>query len=161
MGSPPPDDLFQWPKQKLVKEVQRLRALVREHSDRPGSDPRASASSSGGIIGGDDPHGEGTVLLDMRSAVLLEAVDVSLVDTKQEQPVAMMLVLSGRVNYSADRVQHVYLFGPDGASGIVSEVTALVSRAQQGQLAHGQAFAEGFMADFRRRDEQMRRDGTL
>lgn len=161
MPSPPPDDLFQWPKKQLVREVGRLRALLREHADRPGSDPRGAATTGAMIGDTSDPHGHGTVLLDTRSAVLLDAVDVSLVDTKANQPLAMMFLLSGRVNYSTDRVEHAYVCGPDGGAAIVSEIMGLVSRAQHGDLAHGRDFAADFWADLVRRRDAMTEDGTL
>jgi hypothetical protein len=160
MSQPPPENLMDWPKSKLAKEVARLRALVREHSERPGDDPRVAATT-GAMIGGDDPHGHGTVLLDTRSAVLLDEVDVSLVDTKRDDPLAMMMVLAGRMNYGTDRVEHAYLFGADGAAGVTSEITALVSRCATGSLPHGRAFADAFREYWTRREDDLRRSGGL
>jgi hypothetical protein len=150
MAKPPPDDLKSWSKNELVRELQRLRAVLREHAERPGSDPRA-ASSSGSIIDvAGDPTAQGGVLIDARSAVLLEGMEVTLVDTKAEAPVAMMMTLSGRVNYATSQIEHAYLFGPDGAAALVSELLALVSRAD----THGATHGERFAAEFRQAMEE-------
>jgi hypothetical protein len=138
-----PPELKSWSKNDLVREVVRLRAVLHEHSERRGDDPRAH-STSDPIIGG-SPHGRGDALLDARAAVLLDAVEVVLVDTKREtDPVSMMLTLGGRVNYADDVVTHAYLFGPDGAAGIVSELIMLASRAAGMHDTHGERFAAEF-----------------
>lgn len=147
----PPDDLKDWSKKDLMREVARLRAITREFAERPGDDPRG-ASTSDPIIGG-SPSGRGDALIDARSAVLMEDVEVVLVDTKQEEPVSMLLSLSGRINYADDRVTHAYLFGPDGAAGLVSELILLATRADAGDLPHGQHFAQQFREDLNRRME--------
>jgi hypothetical protein len=140
----PPDDLMEWPKGELAKEVARLRAITREHAERPGDDPR-QASTSDPIIGG-SPRGRGDALLDARSAVLMDFIDVALVDMKRDEPLSMMLSLAGRINYADDRVTHAYIFGPDGAAGIVSQLVGLASRAAG---AHGDPNAEAFAAEFK------------
>lgn len=145
----PPDDLKDWSKKDLMREVARLRAVLHEFSGRRGDDPRP-ASTSDPIIGG-SPGGSGDALLDARAAVLLDNVEVVLVDTKQGETVSMMLTLAGRINYSDDRVTHAYLFGPDGAAGIVTELLGLATRAGAGGLPHGVSFAQGFQADIKRR----------
>lgn len=155
MTQPPPDDLKQWSKNDLVRELRRLRAVLREHAERPGDDPRAAASSGSIIDTAGDPHAQGGALLDMRSAVLLDGVDVALVDTKAEDPVAMLLTLAGRINYVADRVEHTYVFGPDGAAGLVSELVGLASRASGGNQQHAQEFATTFRADLDRRMKEL------
>lgn len=146
----PPDDLKAWPKNELVREVRRLRAITREHAERRGDDPRP-ASSTGSItdVAG-DPHARGGALLDARAAVLMETIDVVLVDTKRDEPVVMLLALGGRVNYADDRVEHAYLFGPDGAAALVSELVGLASRAA-GADGHGERFAEAFQTELDRR----------
>ena len=144
----PPDDLKDWSKKDLMREVARLRAITREHAERVGADPRP-ASTPTPIIGG-SPTGKGDALIDARSAVLLEGIEVVLIDTKSDDPVAMLLSLEGRINYADDRVTHAYLFGPDGAAGLVSELIELAQRAP-GAGPHGQRFAEQFQADFKRR----------
>jgi hypothetical protein len=152
---PPPDDLKQWSKNDLVRELRRLRAVLREHAERPGGDPREAASSGSMMDVAEDPHAKGGALLDARSAVLLEGVDVVLIDTKAEEPVAMMLVLSGRINYVVDRVEHAYIFGPDGAAGLVSQLVGLASRASGSDQQHAQEFATTFRANLDRRMEEL------
>lgn len=156
MSRPPPDDLMQWPKRELAKEVARLRAITREHAERRGDDPRGAATTGAATVDvAGDPHAAGGALLDARAAVLMESVDVVLVDTKSDDPVVMMLALGGRVNYSSDRVEHAYLFGPDGAAALVSELVGLASRAASGELGHGRRFAEAFRALLDERMDQL------
>jgi hypothetical protein len=147
MSKPPPDNLKDWSKNSLVREVGRLRAILREHAERPGGDPR-EASTSDAIVGGSGPYSRGDVLLDARSAVLLDGVDVSLVDTKQGDAPVMFLVLKGRINFSEDRVEHAYLFGSDGAAGLVTEVIGLAQRA-------GEGFGSEFADDLTRRMREL------
>jgi hypothetical protein len=155
VSKPPPEDLKDWSKNMLVREVQRLRAVLREHAERPGGDPREAATTGSAItdVAG-DPHARGGVILDARAAVLMEGVDVALFDTKQGERVAMMMTLSGRINYSTDRVEHAYMFGPDGAAGLVSELVGLASRAG-GAGGHGERFAAEFQADLERRMKEL------
>jgi hypothetical protein len=155
--SRPPDDLKAWSKNELVREIRRLRAVTREHAERRGDDPRGQATTGAAVtdVAG-DPHAVGGALLDARSAVLLDTVDVALVDTKaDEEPVAMLLALGGRINYADDRVQHAYLFGPDGAAGLVSELVGLAARAGGAGPAHARLFAEEFQAVLSRRMEEL------
>lgn len=142
----PPADLKQWSKNGLVREVERLRAVMREHAERPGSDPR-EASTGDPLIGG-SPYGQGDALIDARAAVLLEGVEVVLIDTKRDTDVVvMMLSLSGRVNYADDRVTHAYLLNGDGAAGIVAELVGLAYRAStMRDDQNGQRFAAEFKA---------------
>lgn len=128
-----------------MREVARLRAVMREHAERPGDDPR-EASTQDPIIGG-SPHGEGDALVDARSAVLLDAVEVVLLDTKRpEDGVSMLLSLAGRINYADDRVTHAYLMNGDGAAGIVAELVMLAHRAGAMGRPDGLAFAAEFKA---------------
>src|SRR3954452_21291431 len=140
----PPDDLKDWSKNDLVRELRRLRAVLREHAERQGDDPRP-ASTADPVIGG-SPHGRGDALIDARAAVLLDAAEVVLIDTKREgEAVAMLLSLSGRINYADDRVTHAYLLNGDGAAGIVAELVGLASRAAaMGDHDDGQRFAAEF-----------------
>lgn len=150
MSKPPPVDLKDWSKNMLRREVERLRAIVREHAERSGDDPREHATT-GALIGGEDAHGKGNVLIDARSAVLLDSTGVALIDTKREEEIAMMLTLGGRVNMAGDRVEHAYMFGPDGAAGIATELIMLAHRAGNGDQAHAVTFFREFAADFDRR----------
>jgi hypothetical protein len=125
---------MEWNKADLVKEVQRLRAVMREHADQI-HDP---ARSGGDSVGG-SPYGRGNTVLDMRGAVLLEYNEVILVDSKRDEAPAMALILEGRVNYETRRVKQMYLFGPDGAAALVTQMFGLAARAG-GRFA--QEFAE-------------------
>lgn len=146
---PPPENLKQWSKNDLIRELQRLRAVMREHAEQPGADPREHVTPGAIIDVADDPHARGGALLDARSATLLEGTDVVLVDTKGDEPVVMMMSLSGRVNYSHDRIEHAYLFGPDGAAALVSELVGLAARA-----AGGGNHASRFATEFQERLDQ-------
>ena len=45
MTDPPPDDPNAWSKNDLVRELRRLRAILRERAERPGNDPRQQATT--------------------------------------------------------------------------------------------------------------------
>jgi hypothetical protein len=143
VSGPPPADLMDWPKAELVRELERLRAVMREHSEQL-HDP---ARSGGDSVGG-SPHGRGDSLLDTRGAVLLDYNEVILVDTKQVDVPSMAMILEGRVNYSAQRVKQMYLFGPDGAAGIVTQLFGLAARA-------GGRFAAEFATCVDQRSKEM------
>lgn len=153
--TPPPTDLNHWSKNALVREVQRLRALLAEHTLRHGSDPREHSADDPIIDLAQDPYAQGGALVDTRAAVLLDGVNVALVDTKTDEPVAMMLSLRGRVNMSPDRVEHAYLFGPDGAAGVVSEIIGLATRAAGLPSTPGDRFATEFQDDLERRFREL------
>lgn len=142
----PPDDLKAWSKNELVREVRRLRAITREHASTRGDDPRAASSEGAVVDVAGDPYARGGAVFDARNAVLLASSEVMLVDTKREdeEPLVMMLSMAGRVNYSPDNVEHVYLLGTDGAAALVSEILGLAHRA-------GGEFRATFLADFNRR----------
>jgi hypothetical protein len=146
MSKPPPEDLMEWPKAELAKEVARLRAINREFADRPHDD----ATSGGGItdVAG-DPHARGGVILDARGAVLMDTVDVSLIDTKKEEErPAMFLVIGGRVNFETRRTSQAFMFGADGAAGLATELIALAGRA-------GGDFFDEFRESFTQRMGEM------
>jgi hypothetical protein len=111
------------------------------------------ASVSDPIVGG-GPRERGGSLLDARGAVLLDGMEVVLVDTEPGTAPSMLMALRGRINYATDHVQHAYLFGPDGAAGLVSELLALVSRAA-GLQPHGVEFAHEFQDLLEQRLERM------
>jgi hypothetical protein len=130
VSNPPPADLERWSRPMLVREVERLRSIVREHAESPGSDPRQAATDSPITDLANDLNARGGVLLDVRKAVHMDTVDVSLVDEHGgADSIFAFLVLAGRINYATDRVNHAYLLSADGAAGIVSEITALAIRA--------------------------------
>jgi hypothetical protein len=132
---------MQWGKAALAKEVARLRAILYEAADRE-HDP---ATSGGGItdVAG-DPHARGGVVLDARGAVLMDQLDVSLVDTKQDEKPAMMMLIGGRVNYETRRISQGYLFGPDGAAALATQLVGLAARA-------GGPFMTEFQESFEKR----------
>jgi hypothetical protein len=145
MAKPPPDDLMEWPKGELAKEVARLRAILYEHAERA-HDP---ATSGGGItdVAG-DPYARGGAVLDARGAVLMDRLDVSLVDTKQSETPAMMMLIGGRVNFETRRISQGYLFGPDGAAALATQLVGLAGRA-------GGPFMTEFKESFEKRMEEM------
>lgn len=140
MSKPPPDDLKEWSKNDLIRELHRLRAVQREHAKQV-----HAPHSGGGIIDvAGSPHAHGGALLDMRGAVLMDNVEVVLADTGATERVAMIMRLQGRINYATDRADTSYLFGPDGAAALVTELVGLASRAAAGGQEHGQRFAAEF-----------------
>jgi hypothetical protein len=78
----PPPELKSWPKRQLIREVERLRAITREHAETKGDEPIADGGDLVDVAG--DPHARGSVILDARNAILLDATDVSLIDTKRD-----------------------------------------------------------------------------
>lgn len=145
MTKPPPENLMDWPKADLARELTRLRAILREHGAEVADEPH----SGGGMVDvAGDPYARGGVVLDARKAVLMDTIDVCLVDTKQDEKPVMMLVIDGRVNYQNRRTSQAYLFGADGAAGLVTQLAALASRA-------GGAFQAEFKAAFDERMEEL------
>lgn len=69
-------ELKTWSKNELVREVERLRALTREHARRPGEDTTGLPGSIVDVAG--DPHAQGGALVDARNAILLDEVDWTL-----------------------------------------------------------------------------------
>lgn len=120
----PPENLMDWPKGQLVREVQRLRAIVFEHARSRGDAPR---SDGGAIV--DDPHARGGAILDARNAILMDQVDVSLVDAQRDEGPVVALALAGRITMRPERATQLYLFGVDGAAAIVTELIGLAERA--------------------------------
>lgn len=128
MSSAPPANLMEWPKAKLAREVERLRAIMHEHSERS-HDPARSGGDAVAIT--DDPYARGSNVLDLREAVLLDANEVILVDRHPDSgdPPAIALMMEGRVNMREERVKQCYVFGPDGAAALISQLTGLAARA--------------------------------
>lgn len=145
MSGPPDPDLFQWRKAELVSEVKRLRAILYEHGEQSG-DPPTSGGNMVDVAG--DPHARGGVVIDARNAVLMDELDVCLVDTKQNEPPAMLLMIQGRVNYQTRRTRQAFLFGSDGAAGLATQLIALAGRA-------GGRFAAEFIELFEQRMAEM------
>lgn len=162
MSGPPPGNLKDWSKNNLVREVERLRAIVYEHAETAGEDARPN-QSPGAVLTPDSAaiagnrrtmRGVPRGVIDARKAVLLDEMDVILVDTKQDEPVAMVMSLQGRINYSHDRSEHAYLLGPDGAAALVAELIMLAGRAAGHPEAHGPLFAREFQEALEARMEE-------
>ena len=144
MTKPPPENLMEWPKATLAKEVARLRAIMREHGAEVADAPH-SGGDMADVAG--DPYARGGVVLDARKAVLMESLDVCLVDTKQDEKPIMMMVLEGRVNYETRRTKQAYLFGADGAAALATQLVALAGRAGGAFMAEFQGAFEERMAE--------------
>lgn len=157
MSGPPPDDLKDWSKNALVRELRRLRAVLREHANSVKGDARETSVSDDAIVDvTQDPHGQGGTLFDARGAILLGEIDVLLMDTKTEdEPVKMLLSLGGRINYSHDEVKTMYLFGADGAAAITSQIMALAVRANASGTRDGVTFGQDFKVLLERRMNEM------
>ena len=92
------------------------------------ADPR---KLGGSISGFGDSRSQGTAILSMTDVVLLESLDVATIDMVRggalnEQ--AIFMTLQGRVNKTKDQVQAGFIFGPDGAAGIITELLSLADR---------------------------------
>lgn len=147
MSGPPPENLMDWPKGELAKEVARLRTIMHEHSERI-HDPARSGGDA--VHADDDPHGRGNTVLDTREAVLLDYNEVILVDREPGSgvPPEMALIMEGRVSMRRERVKQMYLFGTDGAAALISQIVGLAGRA-------GGRFADDFKTDLDRRMEEL------
>lgn len=118
------------------------------------TDPR---KIPGGMAGPGGPHDDGGVVLDTRNAVLLDTIDVSTLDPERggRGQSALALVLGGRINRSPDRASVLFIFGSDGAAGIISELIAVMGRAS------GPEFVAEFMKDLGERLDTLRDEGNL
>lgn len=130
-------ELKGWSKNELVREVERLRAITREHADRPGED---TAPLQGSMVdAANDPYSRGTVLMDARHAILMDEVDVCLVDaqpgeSRNPATARLSLVVAGRVNMRDERSSVLLMFGWDGAAALITQCYGLASRAGGGHL---------------------------
>lgn len=122
----PRSEFKSWPKNDLVREVERLRAILKEHADAPGDAPAQDGGNLVDVPG--DPFARGGVVLDTRNAVLLAEVDVCLVDTKRDEPPRLALLLQGRINFREEHARQLYLMNEDGAAAIVTQLLALARR---------------------------------
>lgn len=148
----PPDNLMDWPKRELIREVERLRAVMREHAEQV----NPSHSGGGTVDVAGDPYALGGVIIDARGAVVMDECEVVLVDTKKDdEPVAMILRLKGRINYSEDRADTAYFINGDGAAAICSEIFALAKRAADRGGEDGLRFAAEFQAAFEHRMKEI------
>lgn len=92
------------------------------------ADPRGLGGDMAGPGGSRD---RGAVFLDLTDTVLLESTDVCTVDAVRQgelsEPVIFM-TLQGRINKRPDQTQVGYLFGPDGAAALITELLAVADR---------------------------------
>jgi hypothetical protein len=133
VSKPPPEDLMEWSKGDLAREVRRLRAITYENAERRHGEARLEGSRPPMMTFSEDPHSYGTTILDARGAVLLSSVDVCLVDTKQGgdgggEEVVLAMTLGGRINYRAERSETLYMFDADGAAAIITQLFGLAVR---------------------------------
>lgn len=92
------------------------------------ADPRKLGGDMAGPGGSRD---QGAVFLDTTDVVLLEHAEVCTVDAVRQGAMSgqvMFMTLSGRVNKRDDRVKAGFMFGPDGAAALVTELLALADR---------------------------------
>lgn len=92
------------------------------------ADPRTLGGDMAGPGGSRD---RGAVFLDTTDAVVLESTNVCTVDAVRQgelnEPVIFM-TLDGRINKKTDRARVGYLFGPDGAAALITELLAVADR---------------------------------
>lgn len=85
----------------------------------------------GGMTSFGDSRSRGTTLIDPTDAVLLRDVDVATIDAVRAGELAeqaIFMTLGGRVNKSPDVVKVGFVFGPDGAAALITELLALADR---------------------------------
>ena len=118
------------------------------------SDPRRL---HGDIAGPGGPHDFGGVILDASRAIIMDSVDVSTIEPDHggRGKSALALLLGGRINQTQDRARVLFLFGTDGAAGIITELIGVIGRAA------GPAVAAEFVADVMRRMDDLQAGGNL
>lgn len=78
-----------------------------------------------------NPREQSTSLLDMTDSVHLEATTVCTVDVVRSGELneqAIFMTMEGRINKKPDKVSVGFIFGPDGAAAIITELLSLVDR---------------------------------
>lgn len=93
------------------------------------ADPKKLSTTTMHSFG--DSRSQGTTLLDLTDVVHLEATEVCTVDTVRlgalnEQ--AIFMQLKGRINKTTNRVAVGFVFGPDGAAALITELLAVADR---------------------------------
>ena len=88
------------------------------------TDPRELHGSIAGPGGPRDRH---SVVIDASRAVLLD--DMTVCQVADRDLIAM--VLAGRVNYTKERAEVLFVFDFDGAAAIVTELLALAMRMDE------------------------------
>lgn len=82
-------------------------------------------------LGDADPHGRDNVQVDVRKAILMDTVNVSVVGAIRKgemEEVVLALELQGRVNKRDYRRSELFIFDADGAAAIISELFGLAQR---------------------------------
>ncbi len=128
----------------LVGDLERLAKLATGRS----TDPR----KLGGEIHSFGP-GMGESLLDIANSVHLEATNICTVDAVRKGVLneqVIYMVLYGRINKTQDKVQAGYLFGPDGAAALITELLGVADR-----------FGAELLGDVTRRLADMQRNKTI
>lgn len=116
------------------------------------TDPRTIPGSMSGPGG---PHKRGGVVFDAEHVVLMRSVDVAIIEAIDDAPTLLAMVLGGRINFTQEMAQVMFVFGADGAAALVTELVAVIGRMPDGDLK-----AE-FMEDLDRRFEQLKANGNL
>lgn len=118
------------------------------------TDPR---ELRGAIVGDGGSHETGGVVLDTRNAILLNDVTVSTVDPegggRGKEYFAMLL--AGRINQTNESGQVLFIMNTDGAAAVVTQLLALLARADVSPAIHT------YIADLRRRLDELEADGDL
>ncbi len=107
---------------------QQVGDLYRAAQPTGNNDPR---KLGGAVAGPGGPRDQSQVVIDATDAVLLDEAVVATIDAFHKGSPAgqrIFMTLSGRINKSTDRAQVGYMFGPDGAAAIISELLALADR---------------------------------
>lgn len=98
------------------------------------TDPR---SLRGSIAGPGGPRDRNAVVIDATHAVLLDNVEVCVAHPRRDgvpQDACLTMMLSGRINRTADRADLLFMFDVDGAAAIITELLALGSRMDSDEL---------------------------
>lgn len=118
------------------------------------TDPRDVPGSMSGPGG---PHDRGSVVFEADRAILLRGVEVAAVDSVSEEGTNTLLamVLEGRINFTPDMAQVLFIFNADGAAAIVTELVGVIGRMPPGDLKMQ------FMENLDERFQQLKNDGNL
>lgn len=107
------------------RKPQRRPARPLPVTDHHVTDPRELAAAIA------SPELAGASLLDCRNMVMLEGIEVLIVDAVRGGLLAeptILMELSGRINKTCNDVRAGYVFGPDGAAAVITELLAVADR---------------------------------
>jgi len=97
------------------------------------SDPMRDPRDLGGSFsGGDDPFGQGDVLLDARYAILADNLDVCKVDPEhgaRGREGVYAVLIGGRINQTQDRARVMFFGDLDWLAALVTEINGVAERA--------------------------------